>query len=172
VRRPRLILWEILVFTCRYFSLTPLQIAISDSGSCLRTTEVLQLTPYELCQRLVLTLKSNPTLSSDDRGHAICVLEMSLWFCGWVPSSDISCARYPLLPLELSVDAPPLASQLPRGCGRLYFSISEPEQTDVDAAMSGGTTDGSCGTISISIPFAWCHPQNSVPPNCSQLLTC
>ncbi|CUG06083.1 GPI-anchored surface protein, putative, partial [Bodo saltans] len=66
----------------------PLCDAIRDSGSCLRTTEDLQLTPNELRLRLIHVLKNNPTLSSDDRVHAICVLEMSFWFCGWVPSSD------------------------------------------------------------------------------------
>ncbi|CUG06085.1 GPI-anchored surface protein, putative, partial [Bodo saltans] len=56
----------------------------------------------------------------------------------------------PLLPLELSADAPPLASQLPPGCGRLYFFISELENTD--APMRKVMTDGS-GIITISIPL-------------------
>ncbi|CUG06082.1 GPI-anchored surface protein, putative [Bodo saltans] len=127
----------------------PLCSAIRDSGSCFLTTEVLQLTPNELRLRLIHVLKSTRTLSSDDRGHAICVLETSLWFCPTLPSSNLSCARYPLLPLELSADAPPLASQLPPGCGRLYFFISELEKTDAEAPTSGE----SGGTIAVSIPL-------------------
>lgn len=69
------------------------------------------------CQIVIDLSTEVPVLSAMDH---------SLWFASWLPKETMksSDALFPPMPLDLSVDAPSLAVQMPRGSGRLCLTIS------------------------------------------------